>query len=97
LDETTTERQKSFIYKKVFNEALREGMSKYCHREVDGGIKNGGREIFGMEDNVWYSNEQTNEMWLYKWGKVPKKITMKAHCQSMGYVTRKRQHSGNDL
>lgn len=91
LDENTTERQKSFMYEEVLNEALREGMSKYYVKEVDGGIRNGGYEKSGMRKNVWYWNEQTNEMWLYKWGKVPKRMIMKSPRRPTGFVIRNQR------
>ena len=98
-DATLTDRQKSYIKKKkgahafqdAFNEAVREGAKYYYWEEVDGGIRNGGYEKSGFRDNVWYWNKQTNELWLYKWGKVPKHMVMEKPICRIGYVAAHKQ------
>ena len=82
------------MHQDPFNEALSEGVSYYYWEEVDGGILNGGSEIMGMKDNVWYWNKQTNTLWLYKWGKVPSDMIMKEPIHRAGYlISHEQKHS----
>jgi hypothetical protein len=75
VDETLTRRQKEFMSQRgLFVEALREGKQKYFREQVNGGIENGGSEIIGYKDNIWYWNELDETLWLYKWGEAPNRI-----------------------
>jgi hypothetical protein len=73
FDETLTRRQKKFM-SQTLREALREGSRKYYREQINGGIENGGSEMIGYKDNIWYWNEQENTLWLYKWGEPPNRM-----------------------
>jgi hypothetical protein len=78
-DKTLTKRQKEFISQQTFKDALSEGMRTFYWKEVDGGIQNGGYEHAGLRKNVWYWNDQTKTLWLYKWGEVPNRMIPQSH------------------
>lgn len=71
LDSSLTDRQRTFMFQDVFKDAFREGMWISYVEEFDGGVRGGRR------DHVWYWNEGTNDMWLYKWGEVPVQMMKK--------------------
>lgn len=89
-DKTLTKRQKEFISQQTFKDALSEGMRTFYWEEVNGGIRNGGREEMGCRDNVWYWNKQAKTLWLYKWGEVPNRM---ASPPRVGYAVRNQNQN----